>query len=234
MTDAPDEALRQAAAWFNEYGKGHAEKGATDKATRNFDRADYCSRAVLTATAKPQPVVVTDEMVRQAVSQLGKCGLPERTSSLMVDHTVWMKPMRTVLENFVRTHLSPSHAPQGMPLTEEQKRLLALFEKHPPPWSIGSEIVSPLNVFDRDSNIICSANLVALVGRINENAARPPEPKPEPFVEGWYWAKYANGQHEPRYFKSAEQQERVRDVGGTIGERIEPSFPDSAKSGRPE
>lgn len=38
-------ALKQAAAWFEEYAAGHAAKGATEKQQRNLERAAYCRRA---------------------------------------------------------------------------------------------------------------------------------------------------------------------------------------------
>jgi hypothetical protein len=48
--DALREALEQAAAWFDEYGCRHEDKGDIDKAQRNFDRANYCKRALARST----------------------------------------------------------------------------------------------------------------------------------------------------------------------------------------
>ena len=48
-------ALEQCAQWFEQYGKSHEAKGATEKAARNFYRAGY-ARAYLTAALAARPV----------------------------------------------------------------------------------------------------------------------------------------------------------------------------------
>ncbi len=40
------EALTAARDWFQAYAAGHANKGDTDKATRNQERADFCAAAI--------------------------------------------------------------------------------------------------------------------------------------------------------------------------------------------
>jgi hypothetical protein len=39
------QALLQAQDWFQQYGNGHQTKGDTDKAKRNYDRAEFCRKA---------------------------------------------------------------------------------------------------------------------------------------------------------------------------------------------
>ena len=43
-------ALLQAQDWFQEYGNSHQLKGDTDKAARNYHRADFCRIALDTPT----------------------------------------------------------------------------------------------------------------------------------------------------------------------------------------
>jgi hypothetical protein len=49
-----EEALDRAAGWFEEYALHHRDKGATEKATRNFERASFCARAALAAPLSDQ------------------------------------------------------------------------------------------------------------------------------------------------------------------------------------
>jgi hypothetical protein len=67
QTDALREALKQAAEWFDQYGVGHLEKGATDKAMRNYARRDYCLDALAQPAPEPEELDrAADEILRRA------------------------------------------------------------------------------------------------------------------------------------------------------------------------